>query len=362
MPTPQCCAILYVVPEQGETPTESGATRSPLRQHPVIGGLLIGLSVVILIVGMVLFTPLFDRPVGVNAAPATTYEQAMVDAEKLLAADDAQVNPRCRSRVIDQGRRSAEAVVLLHGFTNCPAQFDALAQAYADSGYSVVVPRLPGHGLSDRLTDAPSDVHAPDIADTGNLAVDIASGLGEEVHAVGLSGGGTLAGWLASRRQEITQATLIAPLVIPKVLPEFAVAPVARLSRLIPDVYLWWDPEQKERLDDPPYAYPRYSIRSLGAFLTLGRSTLTQDRATPLDRLVVITNENDAAVSNAGVAEVADHLAESSEQREDKVFGARDGYGHDLIDPQGENADNLDEIYPQLAELLELPGLTAPAQ
>lgn len=326
----------------------------------MLGGLFIGLSIVVIVAGLVLFTPLFDRPVGVNASPAATYEQAMDDAEELLGADDERINPECRSRVIDQGERTRTAVVLLHGFTNCPAQFDALAQAYADRGYSVVVPRLPGHGYSDRLTGAPSDVHAADIADTGDLAVDIASGLGEQVHVVGLSGGGTLAGWLSSRREEITRTALIAPLVIPKVLPEFAVAPVARLSRIIPDVYLWWDPEQKERLDDPPYAYPRYSLRSLGAFLTLGRSTLTDQRVQPLERLVVVTNENDAAVSNAGVEEVADHLAEASDDRVDKVFGARDGYGHDVIDPQGENAENLDQIYPQLAELLELPGLTAP--
>jgi carboxylesterase len=327
----------------------------------VLWWVIVPLALVVLAINLVLFTPLLDRPVATNSTPTSTYDDAMARAELLLAQDTDEINPACRSKVIDQGRRTDKAVVLLHGFTNCPAQFDIVAQAYADQGYSVVVPRLPGHGYSDRLTDAPSDVHPADIADLGDEAVDIATGLGQQVEVVGLSGGGTLAGWLASRRPEITRATLIAPLVIPKVMPAFTVAPVARLARFAPDYYLWWDSSKKEALNDPPYAYPRYSLRSLGAFLTLGRSTLSGERAEPLDQLVVVTNENDGAVSNVGVGQVADHLADSSLERIDKDFPAADGYGHDLIDPQGENADRIEEIYPQLAELLGLPALQVPS-
>lgn len=341
----------------GDHRSSGGETR-PRRR--VLWWLLVPLALVVLAINLLLFTPLLDRPVATNSTPTVTHDDAMARAEQLLGADGDDIAPECLSRVIDQGRRTEKVVVLLHGFTNCPAQFDAVAQAYADQGYNVVVPRLPGHGYSDRLTDAPSAVHPADLADLGDEAVDIATGLGDQVEVVGLSGGGTLAGWLASRRPEITRATLIAPLVIPKVLPEFTVAPVARLARFAPDYYLWWDSSKKDALADPPYAYPRYSLRSLGAFLTLGRSTQEVDREQPLDQLVVVTNENDGAVSNVGVGEVADHLAKSARERVDQDFPASDGYGHDLIDPQGENADRIEEIYPQLAEALGLPSLQVP--
>ena len=354
--------------EPGQTPP---ATRDPQpfwRRRPWLTGVLglLGLWLVVLVV--VLFTPLLDRPIAVDAAPAGTFQEAMDLADELQAADGPEVNPRCRSEVIDQGQRTEKAVVLLHGYTNCPAQFSALARAYADAGYNVVVPRLPGHGEADRLTTALSDIDPAAVTETGDLAVDIAAGLGEELTVVGLSGGGTLAGWLASERDEVTDAVLIAPLVVPKVVPEFAVAPVARASRFIPDAFLWWDSDLRDALDDPPYAYPRFSLRSLGAFLAIGRDTQTTEpaRETPLERLVVVANENDAAVSNAGVYDVERQLEQllpldvEGVDRIDYVFDADAGYKHDVIDPEGENADNLDQIYPVLGPLLGLDELTAP--
>jgi len=42
------------------------------------------------------------------------------------------------------------------------------------------------------------------------------------------------------------------------------------------------------------------------------------------------------------------------------VFSADQGFKHDVVDPEGENADRLDEIYPILGPLLGLPDLSAP--
>ena len=338
------------------------------RRHPWLTGVVALLVLGLAVLGVVLFTPLLDRPIAVDAAPAGSYSEAMGLADDLRAADGPEVDTRCRSQVIDQGGPTEQSVVLLHGYTNCPAQFSLIAQAYADAGYNVVVPRLPGHGEADRLTTALSDIDPAAVTGTGDLAVDIAAGLGEKVTVVGLSGGGTLAGWLASERDEVTEAILIAPLVVPKVVPEFAVAPVARASRLIPDVFLWWDSDLKDALNDPPYAYPRFSLRSLGTFLAIGQDTRSTEpgRQTPLDRLVVVVNENDAAVSNAGVYDVERQLEQllpldvEGVDRVDYVFPADAGYQHDLIDPEGENADDLDQIYPALGPLLGLDDLTAP--
>lgn len=338
------------------------------RRRPLLGGVLAVLTLLLLAVVLLVFTPLFDRDLATDAAPATGYEEAMTLSDDLLAADGDDINPVCRSRVYDQGERSDVAVVLLHGYTNCPQQWDAIAQAYVDAGYSVVVPRLPGHGEQDRLSPALSGIGPDDLVATGDLAVDIAAGLGDDVWVAGLSGGGTLAGWLAAERDEISTAVLIAPLVAPKVLPELAVGPVSRAFRYTPDVSLWWDSALKEQLATPPYAYPRYTLRSLGAFLSVGRATQHTEprRETPLDRLVVVTNEHDAAVSNAGVYDVERQLEqllaldEAGVDRVDYVFADELQYKHDVIDPQGENAEDLSEIYPVLGPLIGLDGLSAP--
>lgn len=338
------------------------------RRRPVRTVALATTGAVLTVAGVLLFTPILDRPLATGGRPAGSYEEAIARASSLTAADGSEINPVCRSRVISHGQRTERSVVLLHGYTNCPQQFDTIAQAYADAGYSVVVPRLPGHGASDRLTKALSDVQPDDLVRTADLAADIAAGLGDEVTVVGLSGGGTLAAWLATERDDVNRAVLIAPLVIPKVLPESTVAPLARFSRLATDIYLWWDSKKEERLAGPPYAYPRYSVRSLGAFLTIGRAAQTTDprRDTPLDRLVVITNENDGAVSNVGVSAVERRLErllrlnQHSVDRFDYVFPESAGYKHDLVDPNGENADDIDAIYRSLRLLLDLPRLEAP--
>ena len=348
---------------------DPGARRSRWwRRRPLLASGLGLLALVLVVAAVVVFTPLLDRDLATDASPATTFDEAITLADDLRAADGDDVNPVCRSRVYDQGERSDVAVVLLHGYTNCPQQWDAIAQAYVDAGFSVVVPRLPGHGEQDRLTRALSDIGPDDLVATGDLAVDIAAGLGDEVWVAGLSGGGTLAGWLAAERDEISTAVLIAPLVAPKVLPEFAVAPVSRAFRFTPDESLWWDSGLKEQLATPPYAYPRYTLRSLGAFLAVGRATQHTEprRETPLERLVVVTNENDAAVSNAGVYDVERQLEQllaldqPGVDRIDYVFADDLQYKHDVIDPQGENAENLDEIYPVLGPLIGLDDLSAP--
>jgi alpha-beta hydrolase superfamily lysophospholipase len=339
---------------------DAAAPPRPVRRRALVAGG--ALAALLAVAALLLFTPVLDDSLEVQADPAAGYEEALRRADTLRSADGPEVADECRSRIDVQGERTAHAVVLLHGYTNCPAQFAAIADAYAAQGWSVVVPRLPGHGEADRMTRALSDISPGALVDAAEEATDIAAGLGEEVTVVGLSGGGTLTAWLASERDDVAEAVLIAPLVAPKVLPEFTVGPVSRAFRFTPDVYLWWDGEKKESLAEPPYAYPRYSLRSLGAFLAVGRAAQQPPgRTTTLGRLVVVTNENDAAVNNAGVDRVAAALTVPGVDREDLVFPAALGWRHDLVDPQGENADVLPEIYARIGPLLGLDGLAPPS-
>lgn len=281
----------------------------------------------------------------------------MSRAAALLARDDMKVEPRCVSRIIDHGHRTEKCVVLLHGFTSCPQQWSLIARALAREGNSVVVPRLPGHGMADRLTDAPSDVHPEDLKTAGDEAVDIAAGLGEQVTVMGLSGGGAVAAWLASHRDDVAEAVLVAPMIVPKVVPEVLAGPLSKFPEHGVDIYLWWDPRRREELATPPYAYPRYSVRTLAALLAVGHEAATITREVPLQRLTTITNDNDSAVNNHAIAELVESLAVIALERVELVFGADRGLKHDIIDPEGENGARIEEIYGEIGPYLGLAAL-----
>lgn len=307
--------------------------------------------------GMRIFSGRYDRDLHSTADPTDSYEDAMQRAQSVLAEPD-EINPLCVSRVFDHGRRTVQSVVLLHGYTNCPAQFRTVAAAYFEAGYNVVSLRLPGHGYRDRMTRAMTGVRPSELTSSADTAVDIATGLGERVTVVGLSAGGTLAAWLAAQRNDVAEAILIAPLMVPKLLPNVAVAPVSRAARYLPDVYIWWDQKLRGSLMSPPYAYPRFSLRSLGVLLALGRYTQSHlTRTVPLQRLVVITTDEDIAVSKAAVYAIADHLRPLTEDFVDINFASSDGYSHDLIDPTGDNSENIRNIYRRIGPPMGIPHL-----
>lgn len=103
-------------------------------------------------------------------------------------------------------------VLVLHGFTGNPASMRGLAEAYAAAGYTVDLPRLPGHGTSveDMLTTGWADWSAAAEAAYEALAASC-----EQVVVVGLSMGGSLTCWLGTRHQEIAGLVCVNPAVAP---------------------------------------------------------------------------------------------------------------------------------------------------
>lgn len=91
-------------------------------------------------------------------------------------------------------------VLVLHGFTGCPQSMRPLAEAFAGAGFTVELPLLPGHGTSlDDMLETTWDDWSGAVEDAyGDLAARC-----EAVVVAGLSMGGTLTLWLASRHPEI---------------------------------------------------------------------------------------------------------------------------------------------------------------
>ena len=97
-------------------------------------------------------------------------------------------------------------VLVVHGFTGSTQSMRPIAEACVAAGHTVEMPRLPGHGTSveDMLTTSWSD--------WSDYVEQIYSGLAsrcERVFVTGLSMGGALTLWLASRHAEIAGIAIV---------------------------------------------------------------------------------------------------------------------------------------------------------
>jgi carboxylesterase len=244
----------------------------------------------------------------------------------------------CLPKVMMHGASTEWAVVILHGFSNCPQQFQEFGSRLFDLGFNVYIPRLPYHGLADRLANNLAPLSAEKLAAFGDQAVDIARGLGRRLLVTGISGGGTVAAWLAQNRPDVDIAMPIAAMLGMSFVPSAVTRPFAWLFNRIPDFYMWWDPRNKSgtpRAVD--YSYPGYSIRAMSEVLKLGVIVRSQARAAPpaARKIVLVINDHEPGVNNTELYKVmSDWQAHNGRTVLRTYHLARDlQLPHDLITP-----------------------------
>ncbi len=127
----------------------------------------------------------------------------------IRSMSDPQVLPGAEPWSHEGGPHGA---LVLHGFTGCPQSMRGLAEAFAAAGFTVELPRLPGHGttIDDMATTTWADWSATTEAAYEGLAARC-----ERVVVAGLSMGGSLTVWLASRHPEIAGIVCINPATEP---------------------------------------------------------------------------------------------------------------------------------------------------
>lgn len=97
-------------------------------------------------------------------------------------------------------------VLVCHGFTGSPQSMRPLAEAFAAEGFTVELPLWPGHGTSiDDMLATTWD----DWSDAAEAAYKDLAERCEKVVVAGLSMGGTLTAWLASKHPEIAGAIFV---------------------------------------------------------------------------------------------------------------------------------------------------------
>src|SRR5688572_23918241 len=115
-----------------------------------------------------------------------------------------------------------DGILVIHGFTGNPQSLRPLAQRFAEVGYAVELPLLPGHGtaIEDML-----DTTWSDWSSSAEAAYDELAARCDKVLVAALSMGGVIAVWLAARHPEIAGLVLVNPATVP---PAEGVADVLR--------------------------------------------------------------------------------------------------------------------------------------
>lgn len=197
----------------------------------------------------------------------------------------------CRSQFFLQPKPTKKVVIFFHGFTACPYQFIPLGQALYAEGYNVLIPLMPGHGQAGNWNkEKPSPLPTnPEVYQEFALDwLQKAQNLGDKVIVGGLSGGGTLAGWLSLERpQQIEKTLLFAPYLS-------AATGIRDLVVRNSNSYFEW-PANPGR---DPFGYSGFMFPSLRVFLNMGRDILAKSTKSPSTPMLIVSSESDQAVGN----------------------------------------------------------------
>jgi alpha-beta hydrolase superfamily lysophospholipase len=301
-------------------------------------------------VAMLSAVPLFPRARPV----AADFADSLALVRRIQTRDDASILPVARTALYDHGHPSETAVVLFHGFTNCPAQYALFAQRLHARGCNVLVPRLPEHGDVNRMTTRLERMTAEAVTAAASEAVDAARGLGRRLVVSGLSLGGALTAWLATQRGDIDRCVSVAPAFgIDHIWFPFSVYAAGAMRAMPPAVYAWWDPRLKEAIT-PRHAYPRYPLRALGECYKVGEWTIGAQA--PLGgrartELIFALNPRDPAVNDSVAAQLAQYWRSAGMLSSSVAWLEGFPAMHDVIEPENPH-QCIAQCYPPLLDLI----------
>lgn len=287
-----------------------------------------------------------------RAGPSFSAGVAAIEALTATDSRDPAIDPRCVPFALHHDRATERAIVLFHGFTNCPRQFALLAQQFFERGFNVYVPRLPRHGRSDKLTADLAGLTAAELRACAADSVQLAGPLGASISVLGLSAGATMAAWLA-QTEAVDRAVAIAPFFSVVRVPALLEPVFTGALELAPNLDLWWDPRVKQNAE-PDHAYPRFSTHALAQCLQLGESVRKLAKKEPprAARAILVLNAKDPAIDNAAARDVWELWRSSGAATQTYTFENLD-VRHDIIEPQTFPAAS-ELVYPVLLQLVSV--------
>jgi carboxylesterase len=259
----------------------------------------------------------------------TAYSRSVAAIARRQGVDDSVGAPGARSILLTDGAPAPRVIVLLHGLTDSPRQFEALAYLLHADGNAVYVPRLPQHGLRDGSVGALSRLTAGQLRGVADSVVDEARGLGDSVVVVGLSMGATMGAWIAEELV-VTRAVLIAPAIEPGLIPSMLDRPLMGLANRLPSMT-----RESPQVPGRPDREAGFNSRAVAQIFDLGRSVL-RDAAREAPRthdIAVLVNAGDRTVKTSATDALSRNW--STHGASVSVFELPDSLRlpHNIIDP-----------------------------
>lgn len=291
--------------------------------------------------------PIDMDSLGPDPNPAGNYAAAM-ERIAVVQRADAIAAPGGESIVLVQGKRTARAVVLFHGFTNSPRQFRRIAEELHERGDNVFAPRLPYHGLRDGTVHELANLTAEQLRDHADTAIDIAQGLGESVIVAGLSLGGNIAAWSAQFRPEVARAVPISPALGLAHVPPIPDPVLLDLVMHVPD-----HTRSRETDARRPDRTSGWSTHAIGQMVRFGLAVReAAGRYAPAAReILMLLNAHDHTVSRTRNLELAECWSAGGGNVAAWEFSDSLNLPHDLVDPD-EPFGNTGVTYPAILGLI----------
>lgn len=309
---------------------------------------LIVLALVLLGAVLAALVPVSTGSLKARPNPAADYDEAAHRFAAIEAAEAPLVNPALHSILMSHGRRTPRAYVFVHGITNSPRQFEELGRLLHARGHNVLILLLPRHGRRSMRLRELRGFRAEELRDYAGTAADLAAGLGEEVVALGISGGASVVAWMAQNRPEVDTALLLAPFVgVRRVSPAVGTLMMNVYSRL-PSFNIE-DPLEPRR----DWVYRGQTTRALAETLRLGRAVFRQaaHAAPRAGRIIALTTACETQVSNGATARLAALWRAHGGRVEEVQFPAELQIPHNAIDPAADPAKKA-IVYARMLELL----------
>ena len=301
-----------------------------------------------LAIGLIAGWPVYTRDLGPRRRAARDYAPTVAELLKQRERDQAAIAPGGESILLVHGGRTPVAVLLLHGFTNSPRQFDSLGNMLFRDGANVYVPRLPRHAERGGTAVTLAGLTAEELRTAADSAMDTMDALGDTVVVVGLSLGGTMAAWIAQYRADAGRVIIVAPLMALSHVPRALATPIADAATRLPAHTHIDAPEP-----DAPDREVGWTTRAIGESLRLGLTVqrASVDTASASKRVVFLLNANDRTIAPWPVFATARQWSERGASVQIYSLSATLGLPHDVIDPR-QAIRRTDVVYPAIISLV----------
>jgi len=174
----------------------------------------------------------------------------------------------------------------------------------------------------------------------------------DRVYLAGLSLGGNVAAAGGQLRSDLFLAAPMSPAFGIRFAPNFLTPALTRLILGLPDIYIWWDPINRENFQAES-GYPGFSLHALGQIFRLGLAVIDTAKSTPptSTNQLLISNWGDPAVNLGAIDELAAAWSDQGGSVATYRFPLIPWLPHDIISTDAVGG-KIDVTYPKLLELL----------